>query len=147
MDAKRLAEIDARCLAATPGPWEWCVQDRFGQEYEMGYVDSAKGVVLEPTIAGDADAVFIAHAREDVPALLKALAASREYARALALAVKSVVVRTEQAHDESMRQERERCLAWLRYGFDESATEESIIRWLAGDTWPPSDDDDESEAG
>lgn len=84
MDDKRLAEIRARVDAATPGPWtvihdartHW---DRKGNEYPGGYH------VLESQQLGDmecgamfkADAVFVCHARQDIPDLLAALDAAR----------------------------------------------------------------------
>lgn len=51
--AKRLDEIEARLSAATPGPW---TRTQWEEE--------------QPGVPWDADAEFIAHAREDVPALI-----------------------------------------------------------------------------
>ena len=76
---ERLAEIEARAAAATPGPWEadgepnnrivWC-----GPEDRVCFMTSnGRGVEN-----GD----FIAHARDDIPALLaelKELRAEREW--------------------------------------------------------------------
>lgn len=50
---KRLDEIEARLSAATPGPW---TRTQWEEE--------------QPDVPWDADAEFIAHAREDVPALV-----------------------------------------------------------------------------
>lgn len=60
MDAKQLAEIKARCDAATPGPW-----------YADGWAawDDLENTFVELSDFG-ADAKFIAHARTDIPALV-----------------------------------------------------------------------------
>jgi hypothetical protein len=67
----RIGEIRARCEAATPGPWS--VTGRNGHDLTIyGHI-----AVLPPDSASTAycmdmtDARFIAHAREDVPWLLK----------------------------------------------------------------------------
>lgn len=65
LTAEQLAEIKARAEAATPGPWKRFHMDRFSINNEP----------LEKHICGvsqesEHDAAFIAHAREDVPALL-----------------------------------------------------------------------------
>lgn len=71
MDSQRLAEIEARCEAATEGPWEvawktdfiWQLDgdgDRFGPIAEAHYAEGNH----------DNNAAFIAHARDDVPDLL-----------------------------------------------------------------------------
>lgn len=59
MDAK-LAEIKARCEAATPGPW-------YADGWALWDDDHGEFVELHDT---DPDAQFIAHARSDIPALL-----------------------------------------------------------------------------
>jgi len=63
---ERLAEIRARCWAATPGPWHVC---------ERGFYDECDVTGPEPgAIRGQyakfADAAFVAAAREDIPFLL-----------------------------------------------------------------------------
>jgi hypothetical protein len=71
MDSQRLAEIEARCEAATEGPWEvawktdfiWQLDgdgDRFGPIAEAHYAEGNH----------HNNATFIAHARDDVPDLL-----------------------------------------------------------------------------
>ena len=53
-------EIKARCEAATPGPW-----------YEEGWaLPTEDGEYIELIDDSPADAIFIAHAREDIPFLL-----------------------------------------------------------------------------
>lgn len=66
-----LDAIEARANAASRGPW------KHGEGYEQGdpgdYVSTAWGgiVVCGDTPPTPADAIFIAHARTDVPALVK----------------------------------------------------------------------------
>ena len=60
-EVKSLDEIKARALAATPGPWERSTQVVFGPTFRTivyASVDTAE---------------FIAHARTDIPRLVKAL--------------------------------------------------------------------------
>ena len=60
MDQKYIAEIEARCEAATRGPW-----------YEEGWaLPNEDGDYVELTDDSPADAAFIAHARTDLPVLL-----------------------------------------------------------------------------
>lgn len=75
MTPERLAEIEARVDAATPGPWH--ARDRgIGHELHHGAADDCKqnwcedvnGEHRETFRRGDAE--FIAAARNDVPALL-----------------------------------------------------------------------------
>lgn len=58
-----LAAIRARAQAATPGPW-------VRQEWPPTQIDVADGVLIyDDNNLKDADAAFIAHARQDIPAL------------------------------------------------------------------------------
>jgi hypothetical protein len=72
MNEKKIAEIEARANAATPGLW--IVNNSRHVEYSTQ--DSAKGCqILEPwdeyySPGWDTDAEFIANARQDIPALL-----------------------------------------------------------------------------
>ena len=59
LDDKRLAEIEARCNAATPGPWK-----NVG-----GYCDVCASD-REKEANRQANAEFVVHARADVPDLL-----------------------------------------------------------------------------
>lgn len=72
MDAERLAEIRARCEAATAGPW-WHDWNMGGSPNEVWVSGDSWGLICT-TDGGvgdeDKDAEFIAHAREDIPALL-----------------------------------------------------------------------------
>ena len=72
-----LEVIKTRAEAATPGPWNWDTDWlRQGTEQEGGEVVMRVEVVGEPDeteaqlVILTRDATFIAHAREDVPALL-----------------------------------------------------------------------------
>ena len=82
---KRLDEIEARARAATPGPWEvdpftWKPGHPIPPSEWLGIESTGpvKGEVarIRPNEDEDhANAEFIAHAREDVPALVAALRA------------------------------------------------------------------------
>jgi hypothetical protein len=83
MKREELEAIRKRSEAATPGPWYW---DKFNldeddYDTEMPYLNSEKDSIMdfgdgeqfyptEGTPPNEADAEFIAHAREDVPKLL-----------------------------------------------------------------------------
>jgi hypothetical protein len=91
-----LAEIEARCEAATEGPWAYdnrgdkcsdvqvgIAADKWGIQHN-GYIpDAVEGTIYIGGIAtifsGNdmADGAFIAHSRTDVPRLLAALRAER----------------------------------------------------------------------
>ena len=69
----RLDEIEARTTAATEGPW-W--KNQYSDEWEVcGHEDSCGNPYLVASEAYREDAEFIAHARQDVPALVAALRA------------------------------------------------------------------------
>ena len=87
---KRLNEIEARANAATEGPWE-VEPYRDERRKEEGDIDSITGpgptTIVEQLgcdccdvglSVADPDAEFIAHARQDVPALVAALRAVLE---------------------------------------------------------------------
>lgn len=79
MTDEQLAAIRARCEAATPGPWD--------AHANIGYcgimADGDKRPLLRADTCTFADGAFIAHAREDVPALLDEVARLRAKAREL----------------------------------------------------------------
>jgi hypothetical protein len=72
MRATRLDAIRRRAAAATPGTW------KIGSKFGCGVLGSSVVVLsgklpsidLDPYRNGRADAAFIAHARQDIPALL-----------------------------------------------------------------------------
>lgn len=80
-----LEEIKARCEAATPGPWKWEGQDGVDLSLVAGernsHVMHARwtstgfvGIDSWCEVIEEADAEFIAHARQDIEVLLKRLA-------------------------------------------------------------------------
>lgn len=95
MDAERLRQIRERAEKATPGPWLWtpryALSDTNAKVLSDGMVTGIRnekvrtGRVCEIADNGgrfsdriDADAAFIAEARQDVPDLVEALLASEE---------------------------------------------------------------------
>lgn len=71
-----IAEIEARCKAATPGPW-YRPRGSGGRDvvWAGDYADEGEPdlrLCTEESANPEADAAFIAHAREDVPRLLAA---------------------------------------------------------------------------
>ena len=81
MDEEQLRAIQARCGAATPGPW--VASYNYSNVVEFDLYSSVKMFSCGPTLQGSwdaigpqaiADAAFIAAARQDVPALLAELA-------------------------------------------------------------------------
>jgi len=68
MDAKYLSEIKKRCDAATPGPWEYSPAGHIYRK-DTGLIDT---VAFVGACGNQAvrDTAFIAHSREDVPALI-----------------------------------------------------------------------------
>jgi len=60
-----LAEIEARCNAATPGPWDRLEAGSIGMALVL--LDMSLRQIVRPT---EADLDFIASARADVPDLL-----------------------------------------------------------------------------
>ncbi|MBS0408494.1 MAG: hypothetical protein JSR86_01155 [Proteobacteria bacterium] len=63
-----LARMQARCDAATPGPWLARVERREGFSGSDFIETSAQDI--EMLGATEADYDFVAHARQDIPALL-----------------------------------------------------------------------------
>jgi hypothetical protein len=75
----RLEEIAKRAEAATPGKWKPNSNEGYCDRWM--FIDQGDGIYIR-----DADAEFIAHAREDVPYLLALVASlsaevASEYAR------------------------------------------------------------------
>lgn len=70
MTQERLNDIRARADGATSGPWG-CYGDGAHEVFDAGeYSDGDPGEVVAAVIDKLSDAVFIAEAREDIPALL-----------------------------------------------------------------------------
>lgn len=73
LDSEELAAIEARCNAATPGPWKSYIEGRdhyAGSDFIMTGEGDTRGEDIEMTGATQADQDFIASARQDVPRLL-----------------------------------------------------------------------------
>lgn len=79
MTSEELEQIQARCDAATPGPWTDMRDDHhFGQVLAIDYPTRIDHICDTPPCDDrEADMRFIAHAREDVPKLLAALREAR----------------------------------------------------------------------
>jgi hypothetical protein len=86
-----LTEILARAQAATPGPWathlaapKWDTPNQCGydsREHHRGPAYYATGPRTETVEQAEVDSFFIAHAREDVPAMVAEIERWREAAR------------------------------------------------------------------
>src|SRR5437867_6856375 len=69
LDEQALAELDALCAAATPGPWCWRVDEHFGASLESDTGEeilddgSATGEYRQVIDPSSPDGVFIATAR------------------------------------------------------------------------------------
>lgn len=72
-DQQRIAEITARCEAATPGPWILSKnKNGFMKAYpQLGLLRLAQGL-------DELNAIFCCHARTDIPYLLDRLAEAEE---------------------------------------------------------------------
>jgi len=62
MTNEELDKIEVRANAATEGPWEF--------EEGSGYVTANSETICASAHSEDADTAFIAHARQDIPALI-----------------------------------------------------------------------------
>ena len=71
---KRLDEIEARTTAATEGPWTWATHSTADGD-EWAVFSPADWALAANRDGWGYDAEFIAHARQDVPALVAALRA------------------------------------------------------------------------
>ena len=69
MTPERLAEIRARVKATTEGPWSFHPNHAFADPSDPLYV-AGDGTVIADDISRKNNAVFIAHSRTDVPALI-----------------------------------------------------------------------------
>ena len=69
--SERIEKIRARCEAATPSPWYMTRWHNDGY-----YIDNRNTVAQKPVaiVNRNSDAIFIAHARYDIPLLLNLLA-------------------------------------------------------------------------
>ena len=128
---EQVAEIRARCEAATEGPWE-----STGDQIVTYAVPKTASHPVQPISVGDVfieyeDAEFCAHAREDIPALLAALDEQAvEIARLKGLACVDYwgcpIPGMTEAND-GLRAENERLRACLP---DEWCVTEILAEWL-----------------
>lgn len=109
----RLAEIAARCEAATPGPWradEACEGD---DDTPPGWgIDGPKWIDDgEYLHFNEADAEFIAHARTDLPLLHDAYRSLQERERVLVAMLRRLGIRrSERVDGYGQRYARYQCL-------------------------------------
>lgn len=97
MTEERLDAIRSRADGATSGPWG-CYGDGAHEVFDAGeYSDGDRGEVVAAVIDKLSDAVFIAEAREDIPALL----AEVERLRKRLTVDDDMVERGEAAHREA----------------------------------------------
>ncbi|WP_082146161.1 MULTISPECIES: hypothetical protein [Burkholderia] len=81
MNDEQLEEIEARCKAATLGPWVSYVEGRdheSGSNFIMTGPEWARSDDIELSGAAVADQDFIAHARQDIPLLVSEIRRLRE---------------------------------------------------------------------
>ena len=74
MTPEEIAEIQARCDRASPGPWKSMIEGRdhtSGSSFVMTGPPNERGEDIELSGATADDQDFIAHARQDVPRLLE----------------------------------------------------------------------------
>lgn len=77
MNESKLAEIEARAKSAQAGPWLVCAAEDAADGLPVAFFgrgagpkDVAVRANAPPSGTADDDAAFVAHAREDVPALV-----------------------------------------------------------------------------
>ncbi len=63
-----LIEIESRCARATPGPWKSYVEGRDHSSGDSFIMTASDDIYLTGASTDDQD--FIAHARQDLPALI-----------------------------------------------------------------------------
>jgi hypothetical protein len=73
----RIQEIQARCEAATPGPWKRTGSKSQFVDSKPNEIYGTRSIVAEVWNGIDANADFITNAREDLPWLLAQLAAAQ----------------------------------------------------------------------
>lgn len=95
IDQQRLAEIEARANAATPGPWA-----RDIEQNESAVIACSSGTITTWGVRFN-DAAFIAHSRVDIPDLCAALRASLAACERL------------RAENAELRESREESAEWL----------------------------------
>ena len=109
-DLPWLDEIEARANAATLGPWDWDVIEEILEDQGGYWLDEPIWIVkrledgrtiLGDTVGKEEDAVFVAHAREDVPRLCRAVRELHARLRGLRMAAESVLMAYDAAAAEA----------------------------------------------
>lgn len=108
LSEERLAEIEARATAATPGPWYVSREDEdagdltfdvvAGHETVAHVSEGTRDMMTVPLARHDT--AFIAHAREDVPALVAALRAAESRANDAERGLSQIIAQRDYYHDE-----------------------------------------------
>lgn len=73
ISAEALSEIERRCAAATPGPWKSYAEGRDHTAGDSFIMTGGDDIYLTGATLADQD--FIAHARQDIPALIREIRA------------------------------------------------------------------------
>lgn len=73
IDVERLRQIKERAARATKGPWRVGPHRGFGEEHDVEGPDGQELSGVRGMFYYRADAEFVAHAREDIPALVESL--------------------------------------------------------------------------
>jgi hypothetical protein len=76
ISTEMLSQIEQRCAAATQGPWKSLVEGRDHGSGDSFIKTGGSDIYLSGASLADLD--FIAHARQDVPALVQELRALRK---------------------------------------------------------------------
>ncbi|QJC97180.1 hypothetical protein HC660_27060 [Bacillus mojavensis] len=113
LNKKQLEEIRKRSDKATVGHWRATLDDPYDRTYVLGAFNG--GVTVIADIKGDADAEFIANARQDIPALLEHIAEVEQELREATLIIDRV----------------ENLLSKMRYGTEYEVYDE-VYRFLYG---------------
>ena len=73
--AEALDEIERRCAVATPGPWKSYVEGRDHTSGDSFIMTGGNDIYLSGATLDDQD--FIAHARQDLPVLIREIRSLR----------------------------------------------------------------------
>lgn len=97
MNTEQLNAIKERAAKATPGNWHVTLDDPYDRTYVLGAFNNEVSVIAD--IKGDADAEFIANAREDVPALVAEVERLQQENESLKRSLQYIVERRENNRD------------------------------------------------
>jgi hypothetical protein len=115
-----LTEIEARCAAATPGPWIAGTHEFEPAVFPTTYAVDCPVAVCDP-LHKDGDPAFIAHARTDIPLLLThireqgaELEAAKREAGELRAHVVALVRAAQEVQDDASEHQGFACVRWSR---------------------------------